>query len=263
MTGLTPYAAYLGKRVGASFWFLPALILVAGMVLSELMLAADRGTPGDWIGSIGWLYKTGEEGARLMLSTIAGSMITVASLVFSLTLIALTLASQQLGPRFVTYYMQDRIIQVVLGVFLGTFVYALLILRAINADDAGTFVPYLSVFVGLALSIVCFLLLIYFIHHTALFIQADFMLARIAASLSVAIDAVLPKRDEGLAPADADDTEPPAEFDTDAAPVAATRSGYVQLVSCDELREIADAHDVTLRLECHAGHFVVAPLPLA
>ena len=107
------------------------------------------------------------------------------------------------------------------------------------------------------------LLLIYFIHHTALFIQADFMLARIAASLSVAIDAVLPKRDEGLAPADADDTEPPAEFDTDAAPVAATRSGYVQLVSCDELREIADAHDVTLRLECHAGHFVVAPLPLA
>jgi hypothetical protein len=82
------------------------------------------------------LVAVGPEGARLVLSTIAGSMITVASLVFSMTLVALTLASSQLGPRLITRFMRDRINQVVLGTFIATFLYALLVLQTVTEGEA-------------------------------------------------------------------------------------------------------------------------------
>ena len=255
MTGLRPYATYLAHRIGASFWFLPGLMLLGAISLSALTLVADRSDIRAWFEALPPLYTIGAEGARLMLSTVAGSMITVASLGFSLTLIVLTLASQQLGPRVIGMYMRDRVIQVVLGLYLATFVYALLILRAVNQEPAGVFIPNLSIVVVLLLSIVCFMLLIYFIHHTALFIQADFMLARIAVSLTDAIAAVFPEHEPGddAAGSTGEAGAPADDFDADAATVVADRSGYVQLVSRRRYRRRSDRQLSRLRRSRQCG----------
>ena len=90
----------------------------------------------------GWLYTFGPEGARAILSAIASSMITVAGLTFSITMLTLQLASSQFGPRLLRNFMRDRGNQVVLGTFIATFVYCLLVLRTVRGTEEASFVPH-------------------------------------------------------------------------------------------------------------------------
>ena len=98
-------------------------------------------------GRVGWLYAGGADGAKTMLSTVAGSVIAVAGVVFSITIAALTQASSQFGPRLLRNFMRDTANQVVLGTFVGTFIYCLLVLRKIHGkvEDGVEFVPQASV----------------------------------------------------------------------------------------------------------------------
>jgi uncharacterized membrane protein len=117
------------------------------------------------------------ESARLALSTIAGSMITIASLVFSMTLVALTLVSQQFGPRILMLFMDDRETQVVLGLFVGTFMFALIILLRLGDEAMGNRVPGVAVIAAAALTILSLGMMIRFIHHISMRIQADVLIA--------------------------------------------------------------------------------------
>ncbi len=119
----------------------------------------------------GWIYSGGPEGARAVLATIAGSIITVAATTFSITIAVLSMASGQFGPRLLRNFMRDRGSQAVLGAFVATFLYCLLVLRTVRGTNEDTYVPHLSVTIGTILSVLCLGALIYFIHHTAESIQ--------------------------------------------------------------------------------------------
>ncbi|WP_333981088.1 DUF2254 family protein [Sphingomonas aerolata] len=115
-----------------------------------------------------WLYASRPDGARQVLSSVGGSMITVAGTVFSVTIAAVVYASGQYGPRLLTNFMRDRGNQVTLGTFIATFLYCLLVLRTIHsADESGGygFVPNLALLVGVLLALCSIAVLIYFIHH--------------------------------------------------------------------------------------------------
>ena len=119
-------------------------------------------------------------------------MVTVASLVFSMTLVTLQLASSQLGPRLIARFMRDRINQVVLGTFIATFIYTLLVLQTVTEGDPEPFVPHVSVTVALALTLLSLGWLVYFIHHVAASIQADTVIAEVAADLAHALERLFP-----------------------------------------------------------------------
>jgi uncharacterized membrane protein len=116
---------------------------------------------------VGWIYTGGHEGARAVLSSIAGSIITVAGTTFSITIAVLSLASSQFGPRLLRNFMRDTGNQVVLGTFTSTFLYCLLVLRTVRGGDGDARVPHISVTVGVALAVLSVGVLIYFIHHVA------------------------------------------------------------------------------------------------
>ena len=139
------------------------------------------------------MLRIGPEGARQVLATIAGSMISVARLVFSMTLVTLTLASSQLGPRLITRFVRDWVNQVVLGTFVATFVYAIVVLQTVSETEPEPFVPHLSVMVGLILALISLLWLVYFIHHVASSIQADTVIAELGQELSEAIEHRFPE----------------------------------------------------------------------
>jgi len=134
----------------------------------------------DW----GLLTANGPDGARALLSTVAGSIITVAGVVFSLTMLVLIQASSQFGPRLLVNFMHDRTNQVVLGAFVATFVYSILVLRVVRIDNAelgvAEFVPHLSTGVALLLTFVSVALLVYFFHHTAEGVPVSHVLAGIS-----------------------------------------------------------------------------------
>ena len=255
---------YLIYKIRTSFWFMPAVITLAAIALSQVMLAVDREVPETWFDGLGGLFEIGPEGARLLLSTIAGSMMTVTSLVFSLTLIALTMTSSQFGPRLLTSFMQDRVTQVVLGTFLATFVYALITLGSIHRATADEIVPHLSVSVAMVLAIGSFGVLIYFIHHIASAIQADSIISKVTGELNAAIEQQFPPVRE-----EADgDGEPPSDGEepdlaADAATVDSRHSGYIQAIDHDRLVNLAAENGLVVRIERRAGHFVVPGEPLA
>jgi uncharacterized membrane protein len=141
---------------------------------------------------VGWSYTGGAEGASLSLGTGAGSTIAIAGTVFSMTLVALSLAPTQLCPRLLRNLMRDTADQVVLGTLVATFVYCLLVLRTIRLADAAAFVPHLSVSIGVLPALVSIGVLIHFIHHVSVEIQADEVVARVGRELEDGIDRLFP-----------------------------------------------------------------------
>ena len=251
----------LWETVRTSFWFVPSLMAAAAVALALVMVQVDRLATDDRIQPGSWIHGGGPEGARAVLSTAAGSMITVAGVVFSITIVALTLASAQFGSRLLRTFMRDLGNQVVLGTFIATFVYCLLVLPTVGETDGRAFVPHLSITVALGLALASLGVLIFFIHHVARSIQAETVIAAVADDLDDVIEHLFPE-EIGRDPPDGDAGLPP-DFARSARPVASRRDGYVLVIDDDALMALAEAHDLLLRIERRPGHFVVAGDPLA
>lgn len=244
--------------VRASFWFVPGLMVVGAVVLAALALAADAALAGSSLPA--WIYAGGADGARALLSTVAGSMVTVAGVGFSITIVALVLASTQFGPRLLSLFMRDVVSQATLGTFVGTFTYCILVLRSIRgADEGAAFVPQVAVTLAIGLTLVSVGALVYFFHHVAVSIQAPKLVATVARDLDRAIDD-LERTEVGHGGPQPDPANlPNPERD---AVIPAPASGYVQVVDDRALLDIAVRHDLCVRLATRPGLFVVRGNPL-
>lgn len=250
----------LSKRWDAlksSYWFVPSLILVAAIALAFMMLYLDHKGDSE-ITNLWWLYTGGPDGARAVLSTIAGSMVTVAGTAFSITIVALQLAASNFGPRLLRNFMQDIGNQIVLGTFIGTFIYCLLILRTIRGEDYSPFVPQMSVTVGVGLAVLSTGVLVYFIHHASTSIQVAQVMSNVADDLDRAIDRIYPEQ-VGQSSQDLPRHigEIPQQFEQRAIPVKATHSGYLQAIDEEKLMGIACRADVLLHLKTRPGKYVI------
>ncbi|WP_066335978.1 DUF2254 domain-containing protein [Azohydromonas lata] len=184
----------LWLRLQASLWFVPTLVVAGCIVLAVLLVESHGWVDADLAARWPRLFGAGTDGARSMLSAIATSMVTVAGVVFSMTLVALSLASSQYSPRVLRNFMSDRPTQLVLGVFVGIFAYCLVVLRTVRSDDDGpAFLPSLAVLGGVVLALFGVAMLIYFIHHVATAIQVSSILERIAGDTLQAIDRLFPQ----------------------------------------------------------------------
>jgi uncharacterized membrane protein len=247
-----------------SFWFLPALLTTAAIGLAAGLLTLDHRAGSDELATSLWLYAGGAEGARSLLSAVAGSIITVVGLAFSITIVSLQLAAAQLGPRLLRNFVRDRGNQVVLGTFVATFVYCLVVLRTVRGRDGVSddrFVPHLAISGAVLLALLSVALLIYFIHHASTSMQADRVIAAVAVDLDDAIDALFPERLGREAPGDRPPA-PPRDGD-DGAPVAARGHGYVTSVDGEALLKTASEADVLIRLLRRPGEFAIVGEPIA
>ena len=232
----------------------------AGLGLALAMLALDGSKDGirEWLP---WIYQGGADGAREVLGSVAASMLTVLSVTFSVTIVALTVASQQFGPRVLHNFVRKPGPQVVLGSFIGTFLYSLVVLRSVSGENPG-FVPHLSVTVSVVLAAASIAALIYFIQHVSASIQAANILAEVATEIDAGIARLFPDR---LARGEPDPNgraaEPGVERrlheDGEGRTVSAPASGYIQAIDDKRLMHVAAGCDVTLRLERRPGDFVV------
>ncbi|HET7274801.1 MAG TPA: DUF2254 domain-containing protein [Longimicrobiaceae bacterium] len=257
---------YFWDTLRNSYWFVPALMAITAAALAVGMIALDEAIGYDMIETARWIYTGGPEGARAVLSTVAGSMITVAGVAFSITIVALALASAQFGPRLLSNFMRDKGNQVVLGTFVSTFLYSLLVLRTIRTEeDGGAYVPYIAVTVSIVLAIASLGVLIYFIHHASISIQAPHLIATVADELHDGINELFPE-EVGHGPWPGQPSHAsglPDDFDAGARSVGAAASGYIDAVALDTLMEIATAHELLIRMEHRPGSYVVRGTPLA
>ncbi len=235
--------------LGDVFWLRPALVILGCILLAQFgiwletahIAGYDAASP-----NANWGYSGGAEGARALLSAIASSNIGVAGTTFSITIAALTLASGQMGPRLLRNFIRDARNQTVLGIFLGTFAYALMVLRTVRTVEENPFVPHLAITGALVLALVAVGTLVWFVHHIATSINIETVVDAVQQDLCRAI--ATHTRDEAGA---ARPTGAPG-----GRAVAETKGGYVQAMDADSLADWAHENRVTVTLRVRPGDYV-------
>jgi uncharacterized membrane protein len=251
-----------------TFWVVPSILVVVAVLLFIVTFEIDVAAYHHRLTLPAWIHTGNGDAERQVLIAIAAAVITVVGVVFSITILALTLASQQFGPRMMRNFVRDIGNQVTLGVFVGTFVYSVLALGSISSLSAG-FVPYLSTSVAEALLLVDLGVLIYFIHHISKSIQLPEVIAGIANDLLQSIDAEFPDRvgtSSQVAPlvhAGKSVPELLTLIEEHGAVVPSQVSGYIQYVGYSQLIAIATRTDSFIRLEHRPGHYLATGRTLA
>ncbi len=241
----------------SSFWFIPLLMVTGSIGFAAVLIEVDAAGSAPWMDQWPRLFGTGAAGARQMLATLAGSMISVMGITFSMTLLALALASGQYTSRILRNFMRSSVTQFTLGTFAGIFVYCLIVLRTIRGGET-EFVPSLAVFFAFILALGGVVVLIYFIHHIASSIQASNIIASIAQETIVSIDRLFPEKPGHGSEEDQDQDQVLRSLDERTwYVVPAEVSGYIQSVDNGALLRLARDGKNIVRMEHGVGAFVV------
>ena len=236
-------------QLADAFWLVPTAMVLGGIALALGLLQVDRADVlPSWVQESAWLYNGGGTGARTLLGAIAASSIGVASTVFSITIAALSLAAAQMGPRLLRNFTRDRGVQMSLGAFLGTFSYALMVLRSVRTQEEGPFTPHLALSVGILLAFGCVAVLVYFVDHMASRINVDTVVELVSQDVHQALTAL--KTEQPQPPL------PPARLWQHGTPVLDARRGYLQHLDEDALADWAFQQGTALRLLVRRGDYV-------
>ncbi len=248
--------------LSTNFWTLPAAMALAALVLCLGLVAVDTKVTIDFGGPLGWLNIGTIEGVRTLLATLVGSLVTVLALVFSITIVALTLAASQLGPRLLRSFMRDRSNQGVIGVFTATFLYTLIALLSVGRLEARGVVPHITVVGAFVLTTLSVAVLVYFIHHVSESIQAPNVIVGVAGELVDVVRRIYPQNDPENTPEEP--SEPPREvWSREAGRATSTRSAYIQAINEGRLVSVAESRDLVLDVLVRPGDFIVEEGSLA
>lgn len=247
----------------ATFWFIPVLIIIISIFLANGLVFLDHMTTLSQDGLGRFFLVNSADSARSILSTISGAMIGVAGTVFSVTLVVLTLASSQFGPRLIRNFMYVRLNQVVLGSYISTYLYCLFVLNAIKESHGYTFIPALSILVAIMAAFVNIILLILFIHQIAVSIQADNVISDISALIFKQVKTLFPKKmgDE----LDGEKTFPVDNIKskyTNIVAVKSQKNGYLQYIDSELLLKAVCSFEGLIELHIRPGDHVVEDLEI-
>ncbi len=257
-------------RLQQSFWFLPALLCLLAVVLAEAMIFVDRRLQDVDLGPLSVLItRVGESGSRDLLGAISGSMLTVASTTFSITIAVLALSSSTYGPRLVRNFMADRGNQFVLGVFVATFLYCLLVLRSVRVLDDGSgeyFVPHLAVNGAVLLAVLAIGVLVYFIHHISDSVQVWTLARQVRTDLLATVDRLYPEKigEDATEVEDAEGARDiPDRLEVDGVPADSLEIGYVQGIDHDDLLALTSDRKLVVSLQIRPGSYSMEGTTLA
>ena len=241
----------------ASYWFVPLAMAVLAFLFAHLMRLIDAWIPDATLSDSLLIYTGSATEARSSLLAMAGSILTTAGVVYSLLTVPLSVAVSQFGSRLLRLYLRDRTIQLVLGMFVGTFVYLVAVAVAIPPPAQIPDSPQVATTVGLFLTFICFGSLILLIHHVSTSLQAPNVAAAAGAELQRVIHTAstrvehLPERDR-LTERDI----LPTLLKQDGYAICSDKQGYIQAIDPDVVFSLAARHDLVIRLLRKPGHFV-------
>lgn len=263
MFRIQPQLSYLWDTVRVSSWIIPFVMSLLAVLLALSMLALDQqGRGGLW----GWAEHLSIDGAgvRQVVSVTTGAMMTITGVVFSVSVVVLTLASNQFGPKVLRNYLRETGNKVVLGLFVATFIYGLIVLASVDTGS-DRFVPFWSMLLSVGLTLLAMGGLIYFIHNISTEIQADRIIARIGEELDASIDRILVSPGGGASSPQGCPGRQAWPARSQELPVQELRSpqsGYIQSIDYAGLAMLACEFACLLEVTRRAGHFVIARAPL-
>ena len=242
----------------ASYWFVPGLMMVVALIAAIGLEALDRHLSNLYTPMLRDWMTTQSDAVRSLLSVIAQSVITVTGVLFSMTLVAVSFASANFGPRLIGNFMRDRGTQISLGVLISTFVFALSTLRSVQdfGTDGLTFVPLLSLVVALVMTLASVIVMIFFIHHVPEMINLENLCHNLGSKLRSQLIELCQAEGSAVIADDSDPDWMDATDGQDPKPIFLGTSGYVQAVNFKQINKTADEHDLNIEVVAVPGEFI-------
>ncbi len=259
------YLRYYWFLLLSSFWFRPSLIALSALPASVAALAIDQSMIIPWLTDSEFLFRSGIEGARQILTAVIGALITVTSLVFSMTVVAVSITASQLGPRIIQLFTKGHITQITLGTLVGNLIFAFVVLRAISGPVTGEdLAPALSLTLAILGTLFNLGLLIYFLHHMAQKIDADAVISTVSGELS---DTIRNAVESGVSKTPAQDFDQAREEldhlpHAHITPLYASITGYMEIIETGELLSLAKDHNIVVHVTEKPGRFVIKGTPV-
>ncbi|WP_187277100.1 DUF2254 domain-containing protein [Phyllobacterium endophyticum] len=230
------------SRLRAGLWFIPLTCVMAGVALSFGTIAIDQAYDYKLVPQ--WL-SGGPDAAIEIFGTIAASMISLAALVLTITMVVVQLAMGQFSPRIVQQILQDKPSQLAIGIFVGTFAHAMLAIREVQTDEG--VVPGVAVLVAFVLVVVSIMVLVWYVNHIGLSLRVSALIELVGNDTRKLLDQIY--ADVGAA-------------NSDGSTIPAPKSGVIIRIDQDRLVRVAKAGGCVLRLRPALGEFVPAGAPL-
>lgn len=251
------------RELKATFWFIPVILILTSILLAIGLVYIDGRISFSKEGLARFFFVNSSDSARSILSTISGAMMGVAGTVFSITLVALTLASSQFGPRLIKNFMYVRLNQIVLGAYISTYLYCLLVLNAVKEGNDYTFIPSISILVAIIAAIINIILLIIFIHQIAISLQADKVIADISDFISEQVETLFPEKlgEVNKSEENIDISAAISSYQRRIS-IKSPTSGYLQYIDSEDLIEIIIRNDSILELFQRPGAHLVKGLEI-
>ncbi|WP_367105750.1 DUF2254 domain-containing protein [uncultured Psychrobacter sp.] len=246
----------LWQQLIGSYWFIPTACVLLGILLAPLLIAIDEHFDRKAVKEIGFAFTGSDAAARAIMTAIAGAVLGVAGTTFSITIAVLSMASSQFGPRLLRNFLTDTSNQLVLGAFIGTFSYSLLVLKAIHKQDVAFGVPQLAVTFAIIMAISCALLLVYFIQHMVHAIQASHVIQHASDDAMENIDYWYGKYCDVQHQRDVEQVDIEQYKQWPATPIYAPHSGYLQQIYVESVVALAKDYGGIIRLHTNLGDFV-------
>lgn len=246
----------LWQQLIGSYWFIPSACVLTGILLAPLLVTIDEHFDRETVRELSFAFTGDDEAARAIMTTIAGSVLGVAGTTFSITIAVLSMASSQFGPRLLRNFLTDTPNQFVLGAFIGTFSYSLLVLKAIHKYDVAFGVPQLAVTFAIIMAIICALLLVYFVQHMLHAIQASHV---IQGASNDAIKNIHYWYNDccNIAHQRNVEHQDVEQFHTwSATPIYAPSSGYLQQIYLKSLVTLSQDYAGVVQINANLGNFV-------
>lgn len=240
------------NRILTSIAFLPAVIALLFLALSILMIRFDFSSAGKMLKSnMHWLSLKDASTARSICSSIAGGIISLAVFSFSMVMILLSQAAAQMSNRILGKLISNRFQQVVLGFYVGTIVYALFLLSTIRDINTGIYVPAISTYLLITLTVVDIFLFIYFLHYITQSVKFETIIHKIYDDTKGALRKTCMLR------------EKPLEWAKETAGynINANESGLYQGFEKDSLISLCCKEDVVLFIHYPIGTYIVKNTP--
>ncbi|PVE19695.1 DUF2254 domain-containing protein [Arthrobacter sp. Bz4] len=248
-----------GDALRTQLWPLPVFAVLVAIGLGVWLPLLDAAIGEDMPSAVSYLLiNGGPDAGRAILEATAGSLITATSLTFSLTVVTLQLASSQFSPRLLRTFTGDRVVHATLALFLGTFAYALTVLRTVRSGEDGeeAFVPHIAVTFAFLLAIASVIGLVFFLAHLAREIRVETIMRKVHGETAATVERVFPDRRGSASPV------LPVAPDS-AALIVAAKSGFLTGVDEERILAAAVKHHAIVRVDCRVGSSLVKGVPMA
>ncbi|MGB6221051.1 DUF2254 domain-containing protein [Haloferula sp.] len=249
---------HLLHQLRASFWAIPSFSVALAILTGSLLVWLDHRASDGIASRFPWFAGISPEGTTAFLGTIASSVLALAGVTFSGTLVALTLASSQFGPRLLRNFIQANITQTTLGILLATYVYCLIVIRNVHGSEV-QFVPHLATLFGFLLSLLSLGFFIAFIQHVVGSIQAERVVADVYRELCQSIDRFFGREggaDEREEEERRDEKQEWEDLNHEET-LDSVRSGYLQAIDIEGIVTLASERDIHCRILAKPGMFIV------